>query len=165
MTVGIKKVQLSDSGQYQCKLERNFWTDGWGFTGSTAEVKIQVYKAAPLVKSPALRVITPITAVRPTLSPGPDPHFGLSTITQQQQQQSDASNSFKEDSVLFISLVLTGALVLVVAALLLVFYCRKRVHRPQDAVVNKGVQQTVAAEDSVYQNMDYADEVYQNVDL
>ncbi|KAK7884595.1 hypothetical protein WMY93_027718 [Mugilogobius chulae] len=202
MTVGIKKVKLSDSGQYQCRLERKWWSDG------TDEFSIQVNKA-PLPVKPSASVITLTTAGKSTHGsypgPSPDPDSGFSTITSEQKQQSDTAHRFTQTerestglqvapspvkpsvlttagksthgshpgpspdpdcglstitseqkqqseapyrltqtgSVLFISLVLTGALVLVSAVLLLVFFCRKKVHRPQDA-----------ARDCVYQSLD-----------
>ncbi|XP_055079332.1 uncharacterized protein LOC117372987 [Periophthalmus magnuspinnatus] len=93
VTVGIKNVQLSDSGQYQCKMERTLLPDGVNI------FQIKVNKARSPVKSTTPRVppvIQTTTAVRLTHSPGPnpgpspspDPDCGT-TIRPEHEQQSE----------------------------------------------------------------------------
>ncbi|KAK7884596.1 hypothetical protein WMY93_027719 [Mugilogobius chulae] len=131
MTVRITKVQLSDSGQYQCKLKRTLWADGWRFIDSTAEVKIHVSKAPAPVKPP---VIAPTTAVRPNhspdpdpspdITPSPDPNYGLSTITSEQEVSAAPQNSTQTGPLLYVGVTFAVILILFSVALLL-FYCKK----------------------------------------
>ncbi|XP_055079333.1 uncharacterized protein LOC117374167 [Periophthalmus magnuspinnatus] len=173
VTVGIKNVQLSDSGQYLCKLER-FLSETWWPIDGTSEFKIEVTKARSPVKSTTPRVppvIQTTTAVRPTHSPGPnpgpspspDPDCGA-TIRPEHEQQSEVVHGSSQTGILkettmnsfsslFVALAVGGVLLLV-SAPLVVFYCKKRVNRPQEPHVNTGVQQIVASGHCIYQSLD-----------
>ncbi|XP_055020378.1 uncharacterized protein LOC129411981 [Boleophthalmus pectinirostris] len=136
-------------------------------------VKINITSSQTPVKKPPPRVppvIQTTTAVGPTQRPGPSPDPGFdpdpdpspslnpnSAIRPEHELQSEAPHrSSQTGSLLFVALAVAGVLLLVSAALV-VFYCKKRVNRPQD--VNTGVQQIAAAGDCTYQslNMDSMD--------
>ncbi|XP_055020376.1 CMRF35-like molecule 2 isoform X3 [Boleophthalmus pectinirostris] len=107
MSVRIEKVQMSDSGQYQCKLE-TILSNIWWVKDVSDEFKIQVTEDFS-----DLYVING-TTIRPEHeSQSPAPH-----------------DSPPSGSLLFVALAVAGVLLLVSAALV-VFYCKKRVNRPQ----------------------------------
>ncbi|XP_055079334.1 uncharacterized protein LOC117374166 [Periophthalmus magnuspinnatus] len=146
VTVGIKNVQLSDSGQYLCKLER-FLSETWWPIDGTSEFKIEVTKARSPVKSTTPRVppvIQTTTAVRPTHSPGPnpgpspspDPDCGTTIRPEHEQQSEVVHGSSQTGSLLYIGVSLV-VIVLLFSVALLLFYCKKKENQPKECPVNR----------------------------
>ncbi|KAJ0044045.1 hypothetical protein NL108_006497 [Boleophthalmus pectinirostris] len=138
MTVGIKKVQLSDSGQYQCKLERTFWFNSmWSDAEDTFQISVlKVKKPTPRVPP----VIQTTTAVRPTQRPGPSPSpdsNSSATTRPEHELQSEAPHrSSQTGSVLYIGVTL-AVILMIFSVVLLIFYCKKKENKPTEFAVNR----------------------------
>ncbi|XP_055020347.1 uncharacterized protein LOC129411973 isoform X3 [Boleophthalmus pectinirostris] len=125
MTVGIKKVQLSDSGQYKCKLERT------GPDGHET-FQISVLKVRPTQR--------PGPSPDPGFDPDPDPSPSLnpnSTIRPEHELQSEAPHrSSQTGSVLYIGVTL-AVILMIFSVVLLIFYCKKKENKPTEFAVNR----------------------------
>uniref|UniRef100_A0A3B4B169 Immunoglobulin domain-containing protein n=1 Tax=Periophthalmus magnuspinnatus TaxID=409849 RepID=A0A3B4B169_9GOBI len=112
VTVGIKNVQLSDSGQYQCKMERTLLPDGVNI------FQIKVNKGRPLFKyllhihwfnmiyyilslnkNNAILLPTHSPGPNPGPSPSPDPDCGT-TIRPEHEQQSEVVHGSSQTGIL-----------------------------------------------------------------
>ncbi|XP_055022412.1 uncharacterized protein LOC129412443 isoform X1 [Boleophthalmus pectinirostris] len=125
MYVNITNVTKSDTGRYQCVVERNI-------INGNHEFRIKVTKNAALNPTYTLQpeptvTVKPTTDMDLTVQTGDQTSLMSVTTTQQSTTSSDHEQQTKPSGVspLYVSLSLVAVLILLLAALL-IFYCKKR---------------------------------------